>query len=305
LLQEQFADFIGGLCEDFAMKPDSCITKAHFIQVLKDQLRAAAAAAAGLPDEQHLLTASAHGMPLDTIKQDMDNSPMPARSAGADAEAAAPEAAAGLPASGQPRSLARTSAFAAHSQTPHIDLDVLQHAQQDALQKAEAALRHCEAADRMCSASQAAVDDTAAYEAAEAATLAAAVAAAEADALAQAAAAGCPAASAAADECGLREVTPAHTPAQLSRTCSSATAFSYGDRGAFAPGMLTCPQARLKQHAMMRQRTLEHDGRREGLLGRGPSVTAGMVQRQQQQCQQLQQQQQQCKQHMEVSMVCV
>jgi len=32
-LQEQFALFIEGLCEEFGIKQDSCITKAHFIQV--------------------------------------------------------------------------------------------------------------------------------------------------------------------------------------------------------------------------------------------------------------------------------
>ena len=47
--EEQFGDFIEGLCEDFGMTPDTCITQAHFVNLLKAQLRAAAAAADASP----------------------------------------------------------------------------------------------------------------------------------------------------------------------------------------------------------------------------------------------------------------
>jgi hypothetical protein len=70
--------------------------------------------------------------------------------------------------------------------------------------------------------------------------------------------------------------------AQLSRTCSSV--YSY-DRPAYKPGVLTCPQARLKQHAVMRQLSRMPTG-----VQRGPSAAAECAQRRQQ-CQEMQQQQ--------------
>lgn len=74
---------------------------------------------------------------------------------------------------------------------------------------------------------------------------------------------------------------------QLSRTCSSA-GFSLGERGAYRPGVLTCPQARLRAHNLMRQRTLQRQLSRCPDVASGPSVTAEFLQRQQQ-CQQMQQ----------------
>jgi hypothetical protein len=70
--------------------------------------------------------------------------------------------------------------------------------------------------------------------------------------------------------------------AQLSRTCSSV--YSY-DRPAFAPGVLTCPQARLKQLALRKQFNRLPSGAQ-----RGPSAAAECAQRRQQ-CQEMQQKQ--------------
>jgi hypothetical protein len=74
---------------------------------------------------------------------------------------------------------------------------------------------------------------------------------------------------------------------QLSRTCSSA-GISHGERGAYRPGVLTCPQARLRAHTLMRQRTLQRQLSKRPDVSSGPSVTAEFLQRQQQ-CQQAQQ----------------
>lgn len=289
------------------------------MQVLKGQLRAAAAVAAGLPDDTPLPpTPPAHGMPTHAIERPQQTDPAPLTSPDALQHASAGSAAHKVPA-GSAGPLARRSMFADYSQTPldeAYDIDQLHKAQQAALQKADEAFAKCEAAAKPCQDSPAAVKDSAACEAAEAATFDAAIAACEAEQLAQAAAASCPAEAAAAaaagaggaGECGLPEVNPAYTSAQLSRTCSNATAFSQGDRVAFAPGVLTCPQARLKQHALRQQRALtkQQSRRQGGVQGSGmpvrsgPSVTAEFAQRQHQ-CQQLQEQRQQCQQHMQVS----
>lgn len=270
-MQEEYGQFIEGLCDDFDMKPDSCITQMHFVQVLKAQLRAAAAAAAGMPEDDQQLLASVHGMPLHTIQQEQNGSEKSADPHDAPASAAAARA-------DQP-TLARKSAFADYSNTPLEELDPCEAAVQRcdaALRDTEAALHKFEAADTAAALDDAEVSAFQAAEAACAATAAQQVAFAQC----QAATAGSVADTA----------TECRTPGQLSRANSSATAFSNAERGPWAPGMLTCPQARLRQHTLMRQRTM-----RSGSSARsGPSTTAGCAQ-------QLAMQQQQCQQHMQVS----
>lgn len=282
-VQEEYALFIEGLCEDFDMHPDSCITQAHFVQVLKSQLRAAAASAHGMPSEQHYMPSSAQGMPLHTAQLEQH---LPASGVVGSAGAAGA-------ADRENKPLARTSAFAAYSNTPLEELD-----------PCEAAAQRCKVAAECAKATLVkfeGVDSDTACDDADEAILEAAVAACAADAAHQDAVAQCSAAAAAAEPCpgaaAAGTVPESHTAGQLSRTCSSATAFSNLERGAYGPGMLTCPQARLRQHTLLRQRTLgrqtsgRRDGMRSGPSRSGPSVTAEFAQ---------QVQQQQCQQHMEV-----
>lgn len=284
-MQEEYAQFIEGLCDDFDMKPDSCITQVHFVQVLKAQLRAAAGAAAGMPEDPLQLLASVHGMPLHTIQQEQNQVSGSEKSA--DLDDAPATAAAARP--DQP-SLARKSAFADYSNTPLEELDPCEAAVQRcdaALHGTAAALKQFEAADTAAALEEAEVS---AFQAAAAAC---ASTAAHQAAFAQGQPATAASAAGTAPEC--------RTPGQLSRTCSSATAFSNAERGPCAPGMLTCPQARLRQHTLMRQRTLTSrqagrlpEGMRSGPSARsGPSTTAECAQ-------QLAMQQQQCQQHMQV-----
>lgn len=280
-MQEEYAQFIEGLCDDFDMKPDSCITQVHFVQVLKAQLRAAAAAAAGMPEDDQQLLASVHGMPLHTIQQEQN------QVSGYEKSADLPDAPASAAAArGDQPTLARKSAFADYSNTPLEELDPCEAA----VQQCDAALRDTEAAMNKFEAA----DTAAALDDAEASAFQAAEAACAATAAQQAAFAQCQPATAAsvADT-----ATECRTPGQLSRANSSATAFSNAERGPWAPGMLTCPQARLRQHTLMRQRTMHRvpEGMRSGPSARsGPSTTAECAQ-------QLAMQQQQCQQHMQVS----
>lgn len=256
------------------MKPDACITRQHFVEVLKSQLRAAAAAAAA-PDVPHALPAASP-----TPK------PAAARLAGAgggghtDAvHAGAPNmAAAAAPAPSHNR-LARKSAFEDFSNTPLEELDAASAADPcgATAQLADAALTMCEAAAAAC---------------AEASVFEAAAAACAAEAGAGAA---CASAAAAAGrdrddtDAAAAEDNPEVAPAgQLSRSCSSAGFSHGGDRGPYRLGVLTCPQTRLRAHNLMQQRTLQRQLSRCPDAASGPSVTAEFLQRQQQ-CQQMQQ----------------
>jgi hypothetical protein len=280
--QEEYAQFIEGLCEEFDMKPDACISQVHFVQVLKAQLRAAAAADSGMPEDPLHLLDSKHGMPLHTIQQEQNQVSGSEKSADlTDAPAVRAD---------QP-TLARKSAFADYSNTPLEELDPCEAA----VQRCDAALRDTEAALMKFEAA----DTAAALDDAEVSAFQAAAAACAATAAQQAAFAQCQAATAAsvADT-----ATECRTPGQLSRANSSATAFSNAERGPWPPGMLTCPQARLRQHTLMRQRTLTRqqgsrvpEGMRSGPSARsGPSTMAECAQ-------QLAMQQQQCQQHMQVN----
>lgn len=223
------------------MKPDACISQAHFVSVLKTQLRAAAAAAVGMPDEQPQSPQAHRGsftaQALRTIMSQTEGS----RSANAGAAAA--EAPARNP-------LGRRSVFEDYSNEA-LDVSFVQTvdpACAEQLKKCDEVLAKCEAA-------------AAAAEAAAACDAAAAAAAAELDPFMRAAREDLSStlltaqSGGAAAAGGGGEVLPAGaataTPVQLSRQCSSA--FSYGEGPVFAPGVLTCPRARLKQHTMRRQ----------------------------------------------------
>lgn len=286
-VQEEYAQFIEGLCEEFDMKPDSCISQAHFVQVLKAQLRAAAVDATGTPDE-HQQQLLGPGMPLHTIQQEQH------QASGSEASAelphvpvasAAEASAAAAAAAKADKPLARRSAFAEYSHTPLEELDPCEAALQRcnlALHCTEAALNRVEAAETASACDDADED-----------VLRAAAAACAAEAAHQAAMAQGPAAAAGT-------VSECRTPGQLSRACSSATALSNADR-ACTPGMLTCPQARLRQHTLLRQRTLTRQAGKlpEGVMRSGPSARSGPSVAAE--CaQQLALHQQQCQQHMQV-----
>lgn len=283
LAQERYADFVAGLCDEFGIQPDTCITQGHFVDVLKSQLRAAAAASADMSHEG-LLTAPEPDTHQDTsYAQGTGTAALAGSSAAAGMHGQQPQGAAG------DKPLGRKSAFEAFSDRP---LEEEEFAYPPA-NPCEAALQSCTAAAAAYETAAAADGAAAACEqlaAQHAAAVCADAAVADRQAASASASAGAGAAAAlnTATAAGPRlqtlasGVVPEVQSAQLSRTCSSV--YSY-DRPAFAPGVLTCPQARLKQHALRNQLRRLPSGAQ-----RMPSAAAECAQRRQQ-CQQMQQQQ--------------
>lgn len=252
--------------------------------MLKAQLHAAAAAAAGMPEEPGLSSqqplTSVHGTPLDTTQQQHN------QVSGAENLPGLPDAPAATaavnPCTDQ-STLTRRSVFADYCNTPLAEPDPCE----EAMRRCEAALCSTEA---VLNRNSEATDTVSACEGAEQSVShnpATATAATAAHLFGQAGAA-----AGTASEC--------RTPVALSRACSSATAFSNAERGPYAPGMLTGPQARLRQHTLVRQRTLKRQASRpqDGMCS-GPSVRSGPSMAAE--CaQQLEMQQQQRQQHMQV-----
>jgi ABC-type phosphate/phosphonate transport system ATPase subunit len=282
--EEQFAEFILGISDDFGMAPGKSITQAEFLEVLKAQLRAAAGVAQPDPfaaaatatddeddgdhdehahDQQHHQTAAAAAEKPEVAMQVQDSlksfSPFESYSAihmveSGDATAAAVAAAAASERSGPVAAAAAGGG------------DISDQAPKDSCAESCTAIKEYQAAARELAA--ATKDNSCAAAAVAAAATGPCTAPPEVCEAVKAAAAAVErhGAGTAADFCAAAKAAEAIAAVAgsvcsgrsgLSRSATgdlSTTASYYGSR-VCSPGMLTCSAARMQQRMMLRQQS--------------------------------------------------
>jgi hypothetical protein len=254
-VQEQFAVFISGVCDDFGMSPGSSITQDQFMAALKAQLRAAAgttssssssaaaatgmpARATGTPKAAAAAAAAADGKAAGAAKQQQQQQHVAAAAAGDDA---LPTAAGQQPEQQAASQLTRTSAFAPYSSYDGLDDDTAAAPEASPFAAMLPALHASAAECRQQSAETGVPSDSTTCKLAAAAIFRAAAedpkVSEAADTLATASSAEMDAAAA---ECAANETAGGSTCPNLNVPACS-------------PGMLTCAAARLQRNALLRQ----------------------------------------------------